>query len=738
MGVRVALDGIEASPASASVPSPPQIADIEDLGDLLIQAGLPTSTMLTITVATDGVVTFAMPRMESGQGLTTAVAMLVADELSVPLSDVVVTLLPADPALLENQLTGGSNSIRSLFIPLRAVAANVQARLIAAAAAQFGLQGSQIGQLSAVDGVVSGLGFSATYGELSAAAADPDLAGVDGSPKPISDFTIVGTPQRRIDALEIVTGQKQFTLDLDVCPGAMPTMVRRPPTINGTVISVSNLAAVEAMPGVIATAIIPSGVAVVAETFGQCIDAIDVFDVMWGPGTVDGQSNATVKAALVAAEIPMTPAIPLVASLDVEFDWAFANHAPMETNCAIADVQGDTATIWAGLQSPIVAGQTIAAAIGIPEDNITMNVITGGGSFGRKLFWDGAMEAAQISQQLGMPIKLMWHRTDDMRHGRMHPQVHHHLQASYSLGNVLSYQHHVTSVSTDFSHGLGEILTATIARSPLLGNLSFSETVFETTVTCPYNFGVVDELLNEIDMGFHTASMRSVYSYNTRGSEEIFVDELAAALGQDPYAFRMSFLQNSRQQNVLKTVATAGKWGKAMPKGKAQGIAFHQEYQSMTACLVEIDCTTPSSPRVTSATIAVDVGLAINPLGLQSQMIGGLTDAISLVLMAGINMVDGLPLEDSYAKYHYARQYNSPYEVNVIVLPPTTGEPGGAGELGVPAACGAVANAYARATGRKPRSFPLIDPPPTTGIAPPGEITVEPIINPPASSYPIP
>jgi isoquinoline 1-oxidoreductase beta subunit len=454
---------------------------------------------------------------------------------------------------------------------------------------------------------------------------------------------------------------------------------------------------------------------------------------------VDGQSNQTVQAALVAAEIPLTVPPLLTAYIDAEFDWAFANHAPMETNCAIADVTPTSATIWSGLQSPIIAGETIAAAIGLPVSAVTMNVIQGGGSFGRKLFFDAAQEAAVISKQTGMPIKLMWHRTDDMRHGRMHPQAHHHVRATYALGNVLTYEHRVTSVATDFTHGLGELLTAVASQLPVAGDLSFSETVFETTIKCPYNFGVVTELLNEIPLGFHTASMRSVYSYNTRGSEEIIVDELAAALGQDPVQFRLNFAQSARQKAVIQEVATQGQWGRAMPKGTAQGVGYHEEYQSCTACLVEIDCT-QNPPRVTRATIAVDTGLAINPRGLESQMLGGLSDAISLTLMAGIHMVDGLPLEDSYAKYLYARQYNSPQDVNVIVMPTSTGQPGGAGELGVPAAVGAIANAYARATGTKPRSFPIIFPPASavTGVAAPGMVTVEPDINPPTSSYPIP
>ncbi|MCW2643452.1 MAG: isoquinoline 1-oxidoreductase, partial [Dactylosporangium sp.] len=382
------------------------------------------------------------------------------------------------------------------------------------------------------------------------------------------------------------------------------------------------------------------------------------------------------------------------------------SHAPMETNSAIADVRADRAEIWAGLKSPVVAKQTIAQAVGLPEDKVTVHVVQGGGSFGRRLFFDAALEAAQISKAMGRPVKLMWSRIDDMRHGRARSATHHKIRVTHALGQVLTFEHRVGAVETDFRHGLGEILTATASQLPVGGNLSFAQTVFATTVKVPYNFGVVTQVLNEVPLQMHTASWRSVYSANTRGAEEMMVDEIAKKLGKDPVAFRLEFLKTARQRAVLDKVAVAGNWGRTMPKGFAQGIGFHDEYKSCTACLVEIDARDPRNPRVVKAVIAADVGRPINPRGLESQLLGGLTDAISTTLRAGLHIDKGLPLEGSYSQFHYARQKDTPPQVEIHIMP-ANGEPGGAGELGVPAAVGAIGNAYARATGIRPRSFPI-------------------------------
>ncbi|MGC9670487.1 molybdopterin cofactor-binding domain-containing protein [Planosporangium sp. 12N6] len=693
-----------AAPAHPSVvPSLPAPADIMDLGDVLILAGAPTSHMLVLEVAGDGTATLDLPRAEVGQGITTAVGMLVAEELDIPLAKVRVTLSDARSELLMNQLTGSSNTIRSVYGPVRDTAALARARLVAAAAQAWGVPADRL--VTRDGAVVAPDGRTAPYGSLSAAAAKAGLPNPVARPKPESAHRLVGTPTSRVDARAMVTGAMTYTLDLDV-PGAMPTMVRRPPTINGTVKAVRNAAAVRAMPGVIDLAVVETGVAVMAETFGQALDAKNALDVVWNGGTVDDESDDTIRAKLRAAAAPFAVPPLLTQHVDAEFDFAMVSHAPMETNSAIADVRADRAEIWAGLKSPVVARQTIAREVGLPEDKVTVHVVQGGGSFGRRLFFDAALEAARISKALARPVKLMWSRIDDMRHGRARPATHHKIRATYALGQVLTYEHRVAAMETDFRHGLGEILTATAAQLPVAGNLTFAQTVFATTVKVPYHFGIVTELLTEVPLRMHTGSWRSVYSANTRGAEEMMVDEIARKLGRDPVAFRREFLRTDRQRAVLDKVATAGRWGRTMPKGFAQGIGFHDEYRSCTACLVEIDARDPKKPRVVKAVIAADVGRPINPRGLEAQLLGGLTDAISTTLRAGLHIDRGLPLEGSYSQFHYARQRDTPPQVEIHIMP-ANGEPGGAGELGLPAAVGAIGNAYARATGVRPRSFPI-------------------------------
>ncbi|MEU9168421.1 molybdopterin cofactor-binding domain-containing protein [Streptomyces sp. NPDC048420] len=704
VATRIGVDAYAPGSADAAIPTPPAPADLVDLGDLLILAGAPTADMLVLSVDEDGDVHFRLPREEVGQGLTTAVAMLVAEELDTPLDRVRVHLEDARPELLFNQLTGSSNSVRSLYDPVRRTAAAARARMVAAAARQWGLKASELTVRAGV--VVAADGRTASYGSLTAAAATLDLGSLTVTPKKESEHTLVGTPTSRIDARALVTGAHEYTLDLDI-PGAKPCMVRRPPTINGTVKTVDNESAVRAMPGVLDVVVIDTGVAVVAETFGQALDGKNALEVTWGGGTVDALSDSDIRARLKAATPSLDLLGALVKKVDTEFDFAFASHAPLETNSAVADVRSDSAEIWSGLKSPIVAQAAVAKAVGLPVSKVKMHVVQSGGSFGRRLFYDAALEAAVVSKKSGRPVRLMWSRIDDMRHGRMRPATHHRVRATYAAGQVLTFQHQVAAVETDFRHGLGDAITAAAASLPSgLGNATFAQTLFLTTVKSPYNFGVTTQSLTEVPIKMHTGSWRSVYSANTRGAEEIVVDELAAKLGKDPVEFRRSFLKTDRQRAVLDRAAKEGAWGRALPGGWAQGIGFHEEYKSCTACLVEIDATDPKKPRVTKAVIVADVGRVINPRGLEAQLLGGLTDAISTTLRAGLHIDKGLPLEGSYSQFHYARQKDAPKDVRIYVIEGAD-EPGGAGELGVPAAVGAVANAFARATGTKPRSFPV-------------------------------
>ncbi|MFJ4617218.1 molybdopterin cofactor-binding domain-containing protein [Streptomyces sp. NPDC088812] len=696
--------------ARAGIPFP-EITELVDLNDVMTLAALPTSGLITVEVGTDGTVSFALPRAEVGQGITTSTAMLIAEELDVPLERVRVTLADARPELLFNQLTGASNTTVSTFTPVRVAAAVARGRLLLAAADELG---TAVADLTLKAGVVTGpAGESIGIGALSEKAASVRTQQVAVDLTPRERFTVIGTPRTRVDALAAVTGRKRFTLDLSV-PDARPTMVCRPPTINGTVGSVANLAEVRGMPGITDVATVSTGVAVRAETFGQCIDAVRALRVSWKPGSAEGKSDASVLEELAAAEIPLGPP-PLTPSVEARFTFAFRSNSALEPNCAIADVRQGRAEVWSSLKAPIVAQEAIAARLGLPLDAVTVHVTEGGGSFGRKLFFDAALEAVEISRKIGKPVKLLRHRADDSRQGRTHPMATSRVRIAYLGDTVLSYKQRHTSVATDLGHELGEIFTALAARLPV-GDIGFSETFFQLSQSMPYDFGVDSRLLSETK-GFNTGSMRNVYSPDATCARELLVDRLAEKTGRDPFRFRHDFLRDERSRAVLDKVAEVGRWGRSLPAGMAQGIAFHSEYHATSAVLVEIDCRPETvgrpvrdgvtGPRVTKAVLAVDVGLAVNPRGLEAQMMGCVMDGIALTLTSSLHLRDGYFLEASWDNYFYTRQWNTPPELDIGIMPTTTGEPGGAGELGVAASMAAVACAYGRATGTMPTSFPI-------------------------------
>lgn len=666
--------------AAALLPmTPPDTTDLIDIGDAVTVTSLPTMPLVKVTNGDSGRVRLALPRLEVGQGIATATAMMLADKLRLPLSAIEVTSADASPELIWNQLTGGSSSVRSLHagMPL----------------------------LGGLGGVLSG-----------------------------STPSVVGQRVTRLDALDIVTGRKKFTLDQAV-PGAMPTMVRRPPTINGKFVSINNMNTVMAMPGVIGVVPIPStngitptppGVAVMAETFGQAWAAVNALDVTWAAGPIDGESNATIMRKLKSALLPF--ALPPLGALTVEgeFEFAPAAHCPMEVECAIADVRPDRAEIWAGLQSPIVTQQAVAAELGLPLSKVIVHAVPSGGSFGRRLFWDPVLQAIQVSKALGRPCRLMYHRTDDMRHTRVRPPMFHKARATMLLGQVIAFEQRIAGVRLDTRHGFGNMLEAAAIALPnafpqTVGNFAIEQIMFKTMVTSPYNFGVTTKLLTPVAMDMNTCSYRSVHIQPSRLVEEILVDEMARAAGKDPVAFRLEYLRLPRARAVLKAVAEAAQWGKAMPAGFAQGVGVHQESKSFTACIVEIDARVPSAAKVVRATIAIDVGTPINPSGIEAQMQGGLCESIALVLSAGLHIQNGLPLEGSYSQYHFSRMKHYPKDVKVIIMPASGEAIGGLGEVGLSASSGAIANAYARATGTKPRSFPLNFPVDFTPI-PPGKL----------------
>ncbi|MGH9093597.1 MAG: molybdopterin cofactor-binding domain-containing protein, partial [Acidimicrobiales bacterium] len=410
------LDLADPGAAGASIPSPPQPSDVVDLTDILYYSALPTAHLITVVVNKDGTASFALPRVESGQGITTSTAMLIAEELDLPVDQVYVTLADARPELVFNQFTAGSSTTTDTYTAIRVAAALARQRLLEAAAIELG---DDIDSLRTSGGsVISATGTELSYGSLAQKAAATSTTTASTPLKPASQFRVIGTPTPRVDALEAVTGTKQYTMDVNA-PGALPTMICRPPTINGTVLAVTNRAAIAAMPGITDVAAIPTGVAVRGQTFGQCIDAVRALQVDWGPGDVDGESDATVHQQLKAAQLPFAvPTLPLAETIEHEFTFWWKSNSALEPQTAVADVLPDGATIWSACQTPILTQETIAKDLGLALDAVTVHVTEGGGAFGRRMFVDAPLEAARISKAVGKPVRLMWSRTDEFRWGR--------------------------------------------------------------------------------------------------------------------------------------------------------------------------------------------------------------------------------------------------------------------------------------------------------------------------------
>ncbi|NWJ69453.1 xanthine dehydrogenase family protein molybdopterin-binding subunit [Pseudonocardia sp. ICBG1122] len=700
---------------AAAIPSPPLPAELYDLLDALRDAARPTANLIRIEVNRDGTVSFALPRSDNGQGIITSTQMIIAEEMNLDPDQVNVTQADARPELVFNQLTAGSSTTFTTYTPIRVAAALAQKRLLDAAANELR---QDVNVLRSRQGLITGNnGEALPFGELTELASSAANEAVDVVLKDREQFTVIGTARTKSDAREMVTGKKKFATDLAI-PDALPTVICRGPNLNSAPQGANNLDEVRGMPGVTDVVEMSTGVAVRAKTFGQAIDAVNALDVNWDGGTVEGENDRSVLEKVRAGELPL--AVPQVPGETVEGDFTFyfRSNSSLETNCAIADVRGGTAEIWGPAKNPIAAQGEIAKKLGIPQNAVTFHVIQGGGSFGRKLFFDAAEEAAEVSQLMGKPVKLMWTRADDSRQGRTHPMATCRVRAQVSGDAVSSFEIRHTSVATEGNPGLGEPITAAAQKAPG-GNYTVSQSLYVLTQTNPYNVGVATSLLNEVDMRFNTSSMRNIYSPDTATARELMVDRVAEKMGKDPYEFRSEYTKLTRWKNVVDRAAQEADWGKSMPKGTAQGIAMHVEYKGVACAVVELDCrpetvnrkirSARTGPRVTKVTYVVDAGLIINPRGYEAQMMGGINDGIAMTLTSGLHLDDGHFIEASWDNYFYTRQWNTPPEMNIVLIEDSESpEPGGAGEFGVAATCGAIACAYARATGTVPTEFPIL------------------------------
>jgi isoquinoline 1-oxidoreductase beta subunit len=701
VAVRVGLPGR----AGAFPTKSDEVPDIQDLTDVLILTGTPGYYDLKIEIKPDNRVYLEVPRMEVGQGVKTAIGMLVADHLDVPLENMDITLSKAEQKRGAGQLTGGSHSVRSLWDPVRLICAEMRARLVTAASQKMGVP---VTALRTEDGyVVATSGQKVSYGEVSAAArtVTPQSA---PHIKNSSEFKIIGRGHHREDARAIVTGTMPYALDLPV-EGALPTVIALAATHGASVVSIDDSAA-KAMKGVIAVThipgmpdfLIPEAVAVTAETFGIAKKAKNALKIKWSAGPMDQLSDTQIDDMLNGI-IDKVTAPDADQMIDAKFRWPYVCHAPMEANDAVADVRSDRAEVWAGCKIPLPAHRNIATTLGMKIDQVTLHVVPSGGSFGRRLFHDPLIHAAQVSQRIGKPVKLTWMREEDIKHGRTRPVSIHHVRATCRDGDVVSFEHRQACQEMDLRHGFGDIISQYITE---YNNAGAAQYVFLHTQKLPYKTGMTALTMKDRPLAKATGALRVVYSGQVGTINEIIIDELARMLGKDEVDFRMGLLDSDRARAVLAKVAHEGQWGRTLPAGVAQGIGMHDEYKSICAYLMEIDVR-GKEPRMTRCTVAVDNGFCVNPTGTASSLYGQAMDGFAFVFRAGLHVDNGATRESNFHEYKWARMFDAAPDMSCHVLPNSNVLPGGIGELGIPAAAAAAANGWARATGKKPRNFPL-------------------------------
>lgn len=679
-----------------------------------------------IRIPKTGPIRVVVARVEMGQGTVTSTAMLIAEELEVDPSTLEVELAGADSAYdnpkLGFQLTGGSTSVASGWEPLRQAGASAREMLKEAAALRWNVPRAE---LSAKNGVIThASGKSATYGELAGDASKVTIRSPDLKTK---DFTVIGKPMQRLDAVSKTNGSATFGIDVQV-PGALVAVIVRCPVHTGTVKSFDGSAAL-AMPGVKHVVQVPQGVAVVAETYWHARQGATVVTVEWDEGSAasvdsvalrtahrahvtkaegkrrrdDGKADDTLKAA--------------TKKLEAEYFAPFLAHAPMEPQNATAHVTAERCEIWAPTQSPAMARDVAARITHLPLEKRLMNDDLLGGGFGRRIGQDYVGEAVEVSRAIEGPVKVVWSREDDMRHSFYRPAATHALSASLdeTRGVVTAWKHHVVSQSI-FAQVLDSFIGAIASGAPAkvkqktvsLGQEyvpALDPTSYEGADSMAYGIEHVAVDFTLHDSNVPTGFWRSVGHSHTAFATESFIDECAWGLGKDPAEFRRTLLAGKARHLACLELATkqAG-WGSPLEAGRARGVAVHESFGSVVACVVEASVEADTI-RVHRVVMASDCGRVINPDGVRAQLESAAIFGLSAAMKQRITFEKGRVQQSNFHDFAPLRMNESPRIETHLV--PSEAEPSGIGEPGVPVMAPALANAVYALTKKRLRTLPL-------------------------------
>jgi isoquinoline 1-oxidoreductase beta subunit len=654
----------------------------------------------------DDRITVVCGSAEMGQGVLTAIPMLLAEELDADWSKVHVEQAPVDKAynnpMFGMQATGGSTTVRAHWEPLRKAGAAAREMLVAAAAQQWTLEAASL--RTANSKVIAPDGRILSYGALAAAAATQPVP-ADPKLKDAKDFTLLGRPLKRLDTPGKVNGTAKFGLDTQV-PGLLVAVMARAPLPGAKPITVNDAKA-KVIKGVQQILTIPTGVAVLADGYWAAKKGRDALEIQWDLGEHADLSSAKTtmlltegadSAGAVAKELGDVKAALPAGSIVLQalYEVPYLAHACMEPMNCTAWVKGDEVEIWAGTQSQGPAQGILSQVAQVTPAKVKINTLMLGGGFGRRFAPDFMIDATLLSKLSGKPVKLTYSREDDMAAGFYRP-------ASVArLSAAIDAQGKPTMLKV----GIGSPSIMAASGFMKIPDSGVDEFAMEGIADHPYDIPNQRIAYGRREPGPQVWFWRSVGHSQNLFFIEGFIDELAAAAKKDPFEFRRALLtQQPRYKGVLEAAADKAGWGQPLPSGLYRGIAVAQSFGSYVAEVAEVSVGADGVPKVHRVVAAVDCGMTVNPEIIRRQIEGAIVFGLSAALYGRITLAGGRVEQGNFHNYPLLRMSEMP-KVEVYVLP-STEKPGGIGEPGTPPIAPAVVNAIFAATGKRLRSLPI-------------------------------
>jgi CO/xanthine dehydrogenase Mo-binding subunit len=662
-----------------------------------------------LRITPDNKVTIVVARSEMGQGVRTALPMILAEELEADWKNISIEQAGAS-TLYGDQTTGGSASIRTTWDPMRKAGAAAREMLISAAALTWGVPRSTCtAESSHVKHAATNRSLS--YGELASKAATLPIP-TDVALKQSKDYKIVGQRLARIDSPAKVKGEAVFGIDFRL-PDMKSAVLSRCPTIGGKVSAIDDKESKKVSGVSFVGKINDSSVAVVADSVWGAMEGRRVLNVTWDDGPNKDLNTAAVTASLKQAASKKSANLFVAGDptkiqgrhISAEYELPFMAHAPMEPGNCTAHYSGTKCELWAPTQVPQDCRDSVATAIGLDPDQVKVNVTLMGGGFGRRLEHDYAVEAALVSKAINAPVKVVWTREDDMRFSTYRPASLHQLNATLDgSGMPVALTHRIISPSISGQKGQptpnGVDPDLPDEAGPVYGLPNYS----------------IDYVLAEtpVPLGW----MRSVYALQAAFALESFIDELAIAGGKDPLQYRLKMLakdqdlqyftttwHTARMRGVLQLAAEKSGWDKPLPAGHYRGVACFGCFSSYMAEVVEISME-KDQPRVHRVVAAVDCGQVVNPAILEQQIQGGIVYGLGNALRAKITIEKGRVVQGNFDDYAPLRMEETP-AVEVYAVP-SAESPTGIGEPSVPPVAPALCNAIYAATKKRIRALPIL------------------------------